>query len=647
MENLGIQSVGLKSVGIKSSPRSSEKSSNKRLTAIYLRLSKEDVIGIMSEESNSISNQKLMLTNYAKKHNFANIKVFIDDGISGVTFRRSGFMQMFDLIKRGKVETLIVKDMSRLGRNYLEVGKLTEEVFPLYGVRLIAVNDNVDSAVREDDFSPFRNIMNELYAKNTSKQIRCALKVKSSQGFPIGSPPYGYKRAEGSKQERKNWVVDEYSASVVKQIYKMRLEGNSLDEIVKFLRKKETLIPSQYAFEKGYRVPNVKNPKGKCLWFESVVKSILTNQVYMGDVVNFKTYSLSFKLKQRLLASPENREIHKGKHEAIIERSIWEEVQKTFGIVKHRKLNPKNKNMFSKLLKCSDCGSNLNCKTENKNCRNQYFFCRNHKEKNGLCNTTHHIRLDVLTDFVTGRISEIVRFANSSAREFTKVFLLSLMKREKREKSKEIKVCGQDVSKQNETQSELQILNEVKALKERESKIDVLIEKLYEDRVFGNVSEERFSKLLVRFENEQEQINFRVKEFEPFLERVKKEASEQISELDLKLTPKEKIESFLELTKKHKKFQKLNSEILHEFIEKIEVFHRVEKIEKREIFREKKKRKIGEKNSGKNKEIEVKNLKKVKEKIRKIRNQKVIIFFKFIGKVEVPALKKDEIITIL
>ncbi|MDE5600258.1 MAG: recombinase family protein, partial [Oscillospiraceae bacterium] len=271
-----------------------------KITALYLRLSRDDDL---EGESNSISNQRTLLTKYAKENGFRNIKVFIDDGISGVTFNRNGFKEMYKLIEAEQVQTLIIKDMSRLGRNYIEVGQLTETILPMHNVRLIAVNDGVDSEKGEDDFTPFRNIMNEWYAKDMSRKMRSTLKIKNSQGYAIGHPPLGYKR---DPDNPKRWIIDEEGAEIIRKIYNLRLQGESTVKISKILRNEKILIPSMYAYKKGYRKPSIKNPRNEYLWTVEIVRKILSNQSYVGDVVNFKTYSKSFKLKKRLENDREN-----------------------------------------------------------------------------------------------------------------------------------------------------------------------------------------------------------------------------------------------------------------------------------------------------------------------------------------------------
>lgn len=302
-----------------------------KITALYLRLSRDDDL---EGESGSISNQRTLLTGYAKEHGFKNIKVFVDDGISGVTFNRQGFQDMFKLIESDQVSTLIVKDMSRLGRDYIGVGQFTELILPMHNVRLISVNEGVDSEKGEDDFTPFRNIMNEWYAKDMSRKMRSTLKLKNSQGYAIGHPPYGYKYDEIDK---KRWTIDEEAADVVRHIFDLRKQGESMNGIARILKKEKIYIPSVYAIKKGFKKPLRKPPLGEYLWTHVMIRKILSNQSYVGDVINFKTYSKSFKLKKRLENDKENWQVHKDAHKPIIDRELFEMIQKTFKTTKCQK----------------------------------------------------------------------------------------------------------------------------------------------------------------------------------------------------------------------------------------------------------------------------------------------------------------------
>ena len=535
-----------------------------KITALYLRLSRDDE---QDGESNSISNQKVLLTDYAKRNKFRNIKIFVDDGVSGVTFNHDGFKELMQLIESDRVETLIVKDMSRLGRNYLEVGQLTETIFPLHNVRFIAVNDGVDSDKGEDDFTPFRNIMNEWYAKDMSRKMRSTLKTKSRQGYAIGHPPLGYKY---DIVDTKRWVIDPEGAEIVRYIYSLRQQGTSINDIAKILKREKILIPSVYAQRKGFKNPTKQAVRGECLWDTSMVRKLLMNQAYVGDVVNFRTYSKSFKLKERLDNPKENWEVHENVHEPIIERSIWEDIQKSFGKTKYRKPKHIEKNMFAGLLQCSDCGANLNYKYTNDNPDNHYFSCRNKRANNGLCSKTHHIRVDTITDIVTRHLSKILRFAALFEDDFVKIVV--------DEHYKQIQL------QQRRNQEALQT-----ALA-REKEVDVLYEKLFEEKIIGNLTEDRFKKLSYKYEDEQAELKHKIQHLRKIVEKEKRHEMNA--------------DGFLQLVRKYTDIHELTSEILHEFVDKIVVHH------KEQIFGE--------------------------------TVQKVEIYYKMIGFMELPEMSKTE-----
>ena len=520
---------------------------DEKITALYLRLSRDDD---QQGESNSIANQRALLMDYAKKHRFRNIRVFIDDGVSGVTMKRSGFQEMYSLVLAGSVSTVIVKDMSRLGRNYLEVGQLTEMVLPQHDVRFIAVNDSVDSEQGEDDFTPFRNIMNEWYAKDLSRKLRSSKRIKSSQGYAIGLPPYGYRY---DTEDKRRWTIDEEAAEIVQQIYRMRKNGTSVNEIALKLKRGKVLAPSAYAAMKGLRV-KTRSTRGDFFWDKNMVTKILTNQSYVGDVVNFRTYSKSYKLKKRLDNPPEKWEIHKNVHPAIIMRPLWEAIQKTFDATKARQPKHIRKNMFAGFLKCSDCGANLNYKYTHQNPENHNFSCRNKRDNNGLCGKTHHIRVDVLTRLVREHISNITRFADQFEDDFVKIVVNEHYKR----------MCAQQKKSKDKLEK----------LLARDKELDTLYEKLYEEKILGNLSEERFQKLSYKYEDEQAELKQQIKHLKKVV------AEENAHEMNC--------DGFLGMVRQYTDVRELTPEILGAFIDKIVVHHREqmhdEVVQKVEIY---------------------------------------------------------------
>lgn len=517
------------------------------ITALYVRLSRDDDL---EGESNSVVNQKILLEEYAKRHGFKNTIFFIDDGVSGATAERENFKKMIELVELDKIKTVIVKDMARFGRNYLEVGNLRDIVFPKHNVRLIAVNEGVDTANGIDDFSPFRDVINEHYLKELSRKLRLSQRIKSNQGYAIGQPPLGYRRG---KENTKLWEIDEEGAELVQRIYTMRLDGISVNEIAKILRKEKVLTPMAYAREKGYRKLN-KTSRGDTFWDHPIVTKILTNRAYLGDVVNFRTYSISYKVKDRLDNPEEKWDIHEGVHEAIIDRDVWERVQQTFGDVKYRKPKHIEKNMFAGYLKCSDCGANLNYKYTHDNPDNHYFSCRNKRQNNGLCKQTHHIRVDKITDIVTRHLSKILRFTDQYEDEFVKIVMSESYKRIQIQQKK-----NQDA---------------LAAALARDKELDVLFEKTYEDFSFGRLNEERFKKLSDKYEEEQIELKQQIKHLKEIV------AEEKCHEMDAS--------GFLRLAREYSDIDALTPEILSKFIDKIVVHHRDmlfgETVQKVEIY---------------------------------------------------------------
>ena len=389
----------------------------------------------------------------------------------------------------------------------------------------------------EDEFTPFRNIMNEWYAKDMSRKMRSTLKIKNRQGYAIGHPPYGYKYDEIDK---KRWAIDEEAADVVRHIFDLRKQGESIKEIAKILKKEKVYIPSVYAMKKGFKKPLANPPLGEYLWTHVMVRSIMSNQSYVGYVINFKTYSKSFKLKGRIDNEHENWQIHKDVHEPIISRELFEEIQKSFGDVMYRK--PKNieKNIFAGLLKCSDCGANLNYKFTHDKPDNHYFSCRNQRVQNGLCKKTHHIRVDVLTHLVKNDISNIVQFATEFDDEFVKI------------------VVDEDYKRIQATQKKnLYALNQMLA---RDKELDTLCKKVFEEKILGNLSEERFLKLSQKYEDEQFELKAQIK----YMKKVV--AEEKAHELNAY--------GFLKIVRKYSNIEELTTELLHEFIDKIIVHHK-------------------------------------------------------------------------
>lgn len=359
--------------------QSNNKKSRDVTAFLYERLSRDDNL---EGESYSIGNQKKLLTKVAKEKGYTNLVHFLDDGISGVTMDRPGFVEMIQQLEQGKAAAAFVKDLSRLGRNYIEVGRLTEEFFPERDIRLVAVSDNIDTAEGDNELAPIRNLFNEWYARDISKKRRISNKIKGNAGEPMGQPPYGYMK---DPDNPKRWIVDDEAAQVVKHIYGMTLDGMGTEQIASQLEREEILTPRAYWLKKGVKRPGKGKQQPPTKWNSSTITKILSLQEYCGDILNFKTYSKSYKNKKRIENDRENWVVFKDVHEPIIDRAVWEQVQQKRGKVRKRRTNEGEKNMFSGLLVCADCGNNLHFHFNQGNPEIRYFNCSNYKGNRGTC----------------------------------------------------------------------------------------------------------------------------------------------------------------------------------------------------------------------------------------------------------------------
>ena len=333
--------------------RSSKKHKREDTAFLYTRISRDDdLVG----DSYSISNQKTLLAKVAKDLGYTNLVYFCDDGVSGVTMNRPEYVEMIKQLELGKAAAVFVKDLSRLGRNYIEVGRLTEEFFPEHNVRLVAVSDGIDTHEGESEFAPIKNLFNEWYARDISKKRRISYKIKGNAGIPIGPPPYGYiLRPDGSGL----WDIDEEAAAVLRKIASLRLDGLGTNQIAEWLTENKVLTPVAYKKLKGQTTRHKPN-ENPYLWKNASIYKLLTMQEYCGDVINFKTYSKSYKNKKRIQTDPENMVIFKDVHEPIIDRAVWEQIQEKRGKIRKRKTKEGDRNMFCGILVCADCGHNLN-----------------------------------------------------------------------------------------------------------------------------------------------------------------------------------------------------------------------------------------------------------------------------------------------
>ncbi|MFQ6969038.1 DUF4368 domain-containing protein [Dysosmobacter sp.] len=518
--------------------QSNNKKSRDVTAFLYERLSRDDNL---EGESYSIGNQKKLLAKVAKEKGYTNLVHFLDDGISGVTMDRPGFVEMICQLEQGKAAAVFVKDLSRLGRNYIEVGRLTEEFFPNHDIRLVAVSDNIDTAEGENELAPIRNLFNEWYARDISKKRRISNKIKGNAGEPMGQPPYGYIK---DPNDPKHWIVDDEAAQVVRRVYSMTLEGFGTEQIAAQLEKDGVLTPRAYWLTKGIKRPGKGKQQPPTKWNSSTITKILSLQEYCGDILNFKTYSKSYKNKKRIDNDRENWVVFQDVHEAIIERAVYEQVQQKRGKIRKRRTNNGEHNMFSGLLVCADCGSNLHFHFNQGNPEIKYFNCSNYKGNRGTCTSTHYVRVDFLEEVVLGEIRRLTKFASLYEDEFVKAVIGHSQQAEQTDRKLKEK--------------------ELKTLLARDEELDGLFERIYEDNVSGKLSDDRFAKMSRRYEDEQKEL----------AEKIKKLRSEIEKQSSRSMTT----DMFIGLVRKYTRARKLTPRMLNELIEKIEVFN-AEKID--------------------------------------------------------------------
>ena len=502
--------------------------------ALYCRLSRDDN---MDSESNSIQNQRKILQKAAKDKGYTDTIFFVDDGITGTTMKRPGFQKMLTAIEAGYISAVFVKDLSRLGRNYIEVGKLTEEFFPLHDIRLVAVSDGVDSDEGEDDFTPFKNIMNEYYAKDISKKRRIVNKMKGNAGVPLSPPPYGYIK---NPDDPRFWVVEPEAAEVVRRIYRMALEGYGLAETAAQLAADGVVNPTYYWRSRGTSRGGSKSTVEPTKWGHTTVKKILTLQEYCGDVINFKSYSKSYKMKKRIENPEENRAIFLNVHEAIIDRQTWEKVQALQKGTRRKKPTvTQEPSVFSGLLKCPECGGNLNFHFNQNNHDIKFFSCQNHNSGYRKCSKTHYIRLDFLEQVVLYEVKRLACFASEYENDFIKAMI-----------GRSAKVAENTALRKQ---------RELDALTARDRELDMLFERLYEDNVAGKIDDARFAKMSKRYEQEQGE---NAKKIKALRLELKKDESKRMD-----------IDDFLEMVRRYTDAATITKRMVAELIDHIEVYH--------------------------------------------------------------------------
>ena len=512
-------------------------SDNFGITAIYCRLSRDDGT---DSESNSIGNQKKLLSQKAKELKLTNTKYYVDDGYTGTNFNRPGFQAMLEDIEMGYVTTVMVKDLSRLGRDYVSVGHYTDNFFPEHNIRFIAVNDLVDSNEGDNEIAPFKNIMNEMYARDISRKVRSSHRIRGNLGEPLSQPPYGYMK---DPQNKKKWIVDTEAAEVVKSIFAMCIEGKGNETIARILQENKVMIPMAYWQSKGLNKGGKKTQPDPYKWCKTTVGKILAQQEYCGDVINFKTYSKNFKNKKRLQNPEENWKIFKNVHEPIIDRNTFETVQKMKAKGKRRAPNPEHaeKNMFCGLLYCADCGSPLWFNVNHPNTDIKYFMCSNYKGRRGTCEGTHYVRADSLEQIVMLELRSLASFLIEDEEAFADIL---------------------------EAKTNKSILNQQKFLESsidksiaRTKEVAVMYEKLFEKHINGIVNEESFMQLSQKYETERDELKLKIRQYQ-----------EELSEIENLRTSKEQ---FTFAVRKFMQMETLTPALLNELIEKIEV-HSIE-----------------------------------------------------------------------
>ncbi len=517
-------------------------SNQDKITALYCRLSKDDLnVG----DSDSIVHQRAILEKYAEDNCFPNIRVFVDDGYSGVSFDRPGFQEMYKLIEAGKVGIVITKDLSRLGRNYIEVGNYTEFIFPRYGVRYIAINDNYDSLFSDNnELAPFKNLFNEWYARDTSKKIRAVFKAKAERGERLGTTiPYGYRRDPNSGKECR-LLINEETAPVVKMIFAMCAEGIGPSNISKALEERKILKPTMYRFMREGKYGTHTDTENPYKWNERTIADILDNEIYLGHTINCRTRIASFKDKRTIKVPKEEQLRFENTHEAIIDQETWDIVRKVReGRIRKTRMGEINK--YSGLIYCADCGKKhyfVRGKTVKR--ENYNFICGNYRKHVGeeKC-TPHSIREVVLDEIVLEEINKALYYARNNTKEFTDY-----------------------ISKKTSSQYRKELNSKTAELSKAEKRIvelKSLFKRLYEDNVLGRISDEQYRMLSADYNDEQKELEASIPKLQKEIDTLKNECTN--------------VQKLLDIVRKYVCVQELTPEVLRTFISKIVVHEREKK----------------------------------------------------------------------
>lgn len=511
-----------------------------KYTALYERLSRDDE---MQGESNSIVNQKRYLEEYAQAQGFKNIRHFTDNGYSGTNFKRPGFQEMIAAIEAGEIDVVCVKDLSRFGRDYLKVGFYTEIMFPEKGVRFIAINNSVDSAnPMENDFTPFLNIMNEWYAKDTSNKIRAIFRSRMQDGKRCsGAIPYGYKR---DPEDKNHLLIDEEAAKVVRRIYQMVIDGMGSQAIANQLTADNVLIPSAYLEQSEHGESRNHSYHDPCRWNCTAVSYILDKQEYMGHTVLGKTICENFKTKKRRKARPDELIIFENTHEPIIDAETWHLVQKLRRRTRRKLANGSYSHRLSGLVYCADCGKRLSYSSPQSQHRpdgktydaDSSFRCPTYKSMYGEC-TMHYIKSSTLDKLVDEAVRKIARYILRNEQAFLE----------------QVRVLTSADQKQTQSEDKKELVN----IKKRIAELDNYIKRLYEGNASGKIPDRQFEKLMAQYDSEQQELEERVKEIEASIHEIQQES--------------ENGQQFVRLVQKYRDLTEIDQTALNEFIDKVVV----------------------------------------------------------------------------
>ena len=520
-----------------------QKKQQNRITALYCRLSRDDDLGT---ESMSIQSQKVILGQYAKDHGFTDCEFFVDDGYSGTNYDRPDFQRMIGLVEQGAVGTIIVKDLSRLGRNYLETGRYTEVIFPEYRVRFIAINDGVDSATGDNEFAPFKNIINEWYAKDISRKIKSAFQAKAAKGEFIGSfPPFGYQKSPVDKHK----LIPDERAPYVKMMFQMALEGKSSAAIARALEQQRILTPQAYIHEKFGATVAESTLLRPYSWSGNTVRGILSNQVYLGNMVHYRAKQRSFKDKRRDMLPKDEWVIVKNTHEALIDEQTFQTVQQRVKVKQpFTARNPDN--IYRGLIYCGECGGRLAFNRKSSRDSKGRFTCAQNRRYGGKMCSCHYITLEQVNAVVLGDIRRHASLAAADTQRYAEYLAR--------------------ISRQGHTTDKTAWEKELTEANSRLAQLDTLLRRIYEDNVFGRLSDDRYAAMSASYEAETKQLKTRATELQGLLTKAKDQSNG--------------IEEFARQVAQYTDITELSEELVHTLIERV-VVHEKEKIGPRQTMR--------------------------------------------------------------